>query len=31
MAVTTRQGLIDYALTELGEPIAEVNIEVPKA
>lgn len=27
MAVTTRQGLIDYALTELGEPIAEVNID----
>lgn len=27
MAVTTRQGLIDWALTELGEPIAEVNID----
>ena len=27
MAVTTRQGLIDYCLRELGEPISEVNVE----
>jgi hypothetical protein len=27
MAVTTRQGLIDYCLRELGEPISEVNVD----
>lgn len=27
MAVTTRQGLIDYCLRELGEPVVEINID----
>ena len=27
MATTTRQGLIDYCLRELGEPISEVNVD----
>jgi hypothetical protein len=27
MAVSTRQGLIDYCLRELGEPISEVNVD----
>lgn len=27
MAVTTRQGLIDYALRALGEPVVEINID----
>ena len=27
MAVTTRQGLIDYCLRELGAPIAEINVD----
>ena len=27
MAVSTRQGLIDYALTALGEPVLEVNVD----
>jgi hypothetical protein len=28
MAVTTRQGLIDYCLRELGEPVIEINVDV---
>lgn len=27
MAVTTRQGLIDYCLRELGEPVVEINVD----
>jgi hypothetical protein len=27
MAVTSRQGLIDYCLRELGEPVVEVNVD----
>ena len=27
MAITTRQGLIDYALRKLGQPVIEINID----
>lgn len=27
MAITTRQGLIDYCLRELGEPVVEINVD----
>ena len=27
MAITTRQGLIDYCLRALGEPVVEINVD----